>query len=84
MAQITEKQLIYRHTSGSIQQLELQKWELVSSHTCRRTFCTLKFLSGMPPMAIMKFSGHSSEKNFLKYLKLDAELNADKFKEFFI
>ena len=59
------------------------KFEEVSSHTCRRTFCTLKFLKGMPPQAIMKFTGHTSERNFLKYLKLDAELTAQKYKGYF-
>jgi integrase len=59
------------------------RYEGVSSHTCRRTFCTLKFLKGMPAQAIMKFSGHKTERNFLKYLKLDAELNADKYKGYF-
>jgi integrase len=55
----------------------------VSSHTCRRTFCTLKFLKGMPAQAIMKFTGHTSERNFLKYLKLDAELTAQKYRGYF-
>jgi hypothetical protein len=32
---------------------------------------------------IMKFSGHSSERSFLKYLKLDAEVVAKKYKAFF-
>lgn len=59
------------------------KHEEVSSHTCRRTFCTLKFLKGMPAQAIMKFSGHQTERNFLKYLKLDAELTARQYKGFF-
>tara|TARA_B110000285_G_scaffold211861_1_gene254925 strand:+ start:539 stop:1792 length:1254 start_codon:yes stop_codon:yes gene_type:complete len=59
------------------------RYQEVSSHTCRRTFCTLKFLKGMPAQAIMKFSGHRTERNFLKYLKLDAELTARKYGEFF-
>lgn len=63
--------------------LEQQKWELISSHTCRRTFCTLKFLEGMPAMAIMKFSGHKTERNFMRYLRLDAQLNAEHYKAFF-
>lgn len=60
-----------------------KKYEEVSSHTCRRTFCTLKFLKGMPAQAIMKFSGHTTERNFLRYLKLDAELTAKKYADYF-
>jgi hypothetical protein len=37
----------------------------------------------MPAQAIMKFTGHTSERNFLKYLKLDAELTAKKYNDFF-
>ena len=60
-----------------------KKYELVSSHTARRTFCTLKFLQGMPAQAIMKFSGHSCERVFMRYLKLDAEVAADKYRGYF-
>ena len=83
IAQLNDIHLIEKRTSGSVKEFMLKKWELMSSHTCRRTFCTLKFLSGMPSHVIMKFSGHSTEKNFLKYLKLDAELNADKYRSYF-
>ncbi len=83
LAQLNEIHSIEKQTGGNTCKYELQKWELISSHTCRRTFCTLKFLNGMPSHVIMKFSGHSTEKNFLKYLKLDAELNADKYRSYF-
>lgn len=73
----------YRLIGGKeVKEVKL-KYEEVSSHTCRRTFCTLKFLKGMPAQAIMKFSGHKTERNFLKYLKLDAELTASKYSEYF-
>lgn len=60
-----------------------KKHELISSHTARRSFCTNKFLLGMPVQAIMKFSGHKTERAFMKYLKLDAEITAKKFKKYF-
>ena len=61
-----------------------KKYELISSHTARRSFCNNKFLKGLPASVIMKFSGHSSERSFLKYLKLDAEVAAKKYKAFFL
>jgi len=73
----------YREIAGKTIKVTKYKFEEVSSHTCRRTFCTLKFLKGMPAQAIMKFTGHTSERNFLKYLKLDAELTAKKYNDFF-
>jgi integrase len=74
---------IVRQKDGNTVSEQFKKWELVSSHTARRTFCTLKFLAGMPSESIMKFSGHTSERNFLKYLRLDNQLNADHFRRFF-
>ena len=82
-ANIIETSIHYRVVKGKECVVERKKYELVSSHTGRRTFCTLKFLAGMPAHIIMKFSGHSTEQNFLKYLKLDAELTAKKYKDFF-
>ena len=73
----------YREIAGKTIKVTKYKFEEVTSHTCRRTFCTLKFLKGMPAQAIMKFTGHTSERNFLKYLKLDAELTAQKYKGYF-
>ena len=72
-----------REVSGKMTTEIRYRYQEVSSHTCRRTFCTLKFLKGMPAQAIMKFSGHRTERNFLKYLKLDAELTARKYGEYF-
>ena len=60
-----------------------KKWECCTSHTARRTFCTLAFLSGMEAMDICKCSGHQSEKMLRKYIKADeletARKLADKY-----
>lgn len=72
-----------RYKNGKHIQTKHKKFELISSHTCRRTFCTLKFLDGMDAQAIMQFSGHKTERAFMRYLKLDAELTAIKYANFF-
>ena len=82
-AGISKKSTLHRLIGGEMQKEVRYRYQKVSSHTCRRTFCTLKFLKGMPAQAIMKFSGHKTERNFLKYLKLDAELTAKKYGEYF-
>ena len=48
------------------------KFDLVKTHTARRSFCTNAYLSGMPTIDIMQISGHTSEKTFLNYIKADA------------
>jgi integrase len=83
LAGMEDEITFYREVAGESIMVIKRKYEEVTSHTCRRTFCTLKFLKGMPAQAIMKFSGHKSERSFLKYLKLDAELTARKYGEYF-
>ncbi|OQP60139.1 hypothetical protein A3860_34225 [Niastella vici] len=48
------------------------KYAWVTSHTCRRSFCTNEFLDGTPITLIMAISGHKTEKAFRKYIKADA------------
>lgn len=46
------------------------KWELVKSHTMRRTFCTVQYNSGLDIKTIMAISGHKTEKDFFRYLRM--------------
>lgn len=82
-AGITSQVVIYRKIGGKLIENVYPKYELVSSHTCRRTFCTLKFLDGMPAQGIMKFTGHKTERSFLRYLKIDSEVAFEQYKHFF-
>lgn len=45
------------------------KWELISSHTCRRSFASNLFLQGIDTRLIMSATGHKSEKQLLSYVK---------------
>lgn len=53
-----------------------EKWELVSTHTARRSFATNLYKQGFPSISIMKITGHKTEKAFLKYIKVTPEENA--------
>jgi site-specific recombinase XerD len=52
------------------------KWELLSSHTARRSFATNMYLQGIPSISIMAITGHKTEKAFLKYIKLTSKEHA--------
>lgn len=54
-----------------------KKWELVSSHTARRSAATNMYKAGIPTLAIMKITGHKTETSFMKYIKVSAEENAE-------
>lgn len=47
------------------------KYDLVHTHTARRTGATLMYLSGMDVYDIMKITGHSSPVMLKKYIKAD-------------
>lgn len=46
------------------------KFELIMTHTARRTAATNFYLAGISPILIMKTTGHSTEKDFMKYVRV--------------
>lgn len=56
------------------------KYAWVTSHTCRRSFCTNEFLAGTPVDLIMKISGHKSLRDFYKYIIITPEEAGQKLK----
>jgi len=52
------------------------KYQQIRSHTARRTGCTLMHLAGINTLDIMKISGHRTEREFLKYIRLGKEETA--------
>jgi integrase len=81
-AGVNSNVVIYRTIKNKRAEIVYKKFELVSSHTCRRTFCTLKILHGVPVSIIMKITGHKTEKSFFRYLKMDEETAADRMSEY--
>ncbi len=57
------------------------KYTWITTHTCRRSFCTNEFLAGTPPELIMKISGHKSLKDFYKYIRITPEEAGKKIQE---
>lgn len=54
-----------------------EKWQLVSSHTARRSFASNLYRSGFPSISIMEITGHKTETAFLKYIKVSREEHAN-------
>ena len=58
-------------TKGGKNVVEMvHKYNLIKSHTARRSFCTNKYKAGMSVFDIMLFSGHTTEKEFYKYIRI--------------
>ena len=46
---------------------DFKKWELVTSHICRRSFAT-NYYGDIPTGLLLNVTGHSTEKEFLNYI----------------
>lgn len=53
------------------------KFKLVTSHVARRSFATNSLKRGIQPVLIMAITGHKTEKEFWKYVKVTNEEKAD-------
>lgn len=53
------------------------KWELVTTHTARRSFATNAYKRGKPTLAIMAITGHRTEKAFMSYIKTSKSEHAE-------
>ena len=62
--------------SGEKKSHLVEKCELVKTHTARRSGATNMYLAGIPTIAIMKITGHKTEKEFMKYIKITEEQTA--------
>lgn len=76
LAKINEPILI-EQTKGNLKTKQtVSKHTLISAHTARRSFATNAFIAGVPPIQIMKLTGHKTEASFMKYIKISNEENA--------
>lgn len=72
-----DKQVYKTITKGGIRITKNhKKYDLVTSHTARRSFATNLYKSGFPAHSIMQITGHKTEKAFLKYIKVTPEEHA--------
>ena len=70
-------------TKGGIRVTQqLPKYELITTHTARRSFATNQFLLGVPSITIMAMTGHRTEKSFMKYIKVTKREHATIMRSF--
>lgn len=65
---------IYTVTKGGkLQSTTYQEWEVISSHTCRRSFITNLLRAGVPPHQVMKLAGIKRWETLKRYEKQSAD-----------
>lgn len=82
-AKIDEPIMVKENRGGKIISHVYKKYQMIKMHTSRRSFATNLYLEGAPTISIMKLTGHTTEMNFLKYIKITKEENADMMRKFF-
>lgn len=79
-AGICDEIMITRNAGGMSVQETHPKYELITTHTARRSFATNAYKAGIPTISIMKITGHTRETTFLRYIKVSEDENAEMLK----
>lgn len=69
--------LIERTEGNKIIKITKNKYQLVASHTARRSFATNMYLAGIATAKIMMLTGHKTESSFFKYIRIAKQENAN-------
>ena len=73
-----KKETIFRKKTG-----RYKKYELVTSHICRRSFAT-NLYGKIDTLTIMKITGHTTESQFLSYIKITKREYAETLKNYWL
>jgi integrase len=76
-----DQKVTLEYTKGGQKLVEVsEKWELISTHTARRSFATNEFIAGTPPLTIMAITGHKTETAFMRYIRVTNREKAELMK----
>lgn len=76
-AKLDKPVLFSRTENGERVERWVPKWELLGTHTMRRSFSTNAFKAGVAIPSIMKITGHKATASFLKYIRISDEEHAE-------
>lgn len=81
IAGFTDTVEVNEFISGRHVRRTCKKYELIGTHTARRSFCTNALKAGLSVPDVMKFSGHTSVTSLLRYLRMSSEEAAATFSD---
>ncbi len=82
MAGVNEKVRVTTYKGNQRQDQIKEKWELVGTHTGRRTFIVNALSLGIPPNVVMKWTGHSDYKSMKPYIDIVDSIKATAMTKF--
>lgn len=83
MVGLTQSVFVKSNAGGKIQVVEKKKYEMISSHTARRSFATNLYKRCHNCKMVMAFTGHKTEENFKKYICIEQEEMVNMAKSYF-
>lgn len=75
-AKLTDKVLWERTVGHKVIRKTMKRYELIASHTARRSFATNAYLAEIPVARIMLITGHKTEAAFFRYIRISKKENA--------
>jgi integrase len=69
-------EIVHSSAGGVRNDKKAKKYQLIASHTGRRTFATNAVLKGIPIPLIMKITGHETIAAFQRYVRVDKKMDA--------
>jgi integrase len=73
-AEIKDEVKRVRYSGNERKEEKFLKYELIGTHTARRTFITLSLEKGMRPETVMEITGHKDYKMMKKYIKISSKV----------
>lgn len=65
--------IVTKRAGALTKKLTFKKYQMITCHTARRSFATNLFKQGFPSINIMKITGHTTDRSFMKYIKTSQE-----------
>ena len=76
LAGLTEPTMLTRFRNGQRINQTFPKYELMTTHTARRSFATNAYKASVPVKYIMAVTGHTTEREFYKYVRIQPDEHA--------
>lgn len=76
LAGLIEPTMLTRFRNGKRIDQTFPKYELMTTHTARRSFATNAYKAGVPVKYIMSVTGHKTEREFYKYVRIRPDEHA--------
>lgn len=79
---INEPVRIVKYCNGKRIEEVFPKWKRISSHCARKTFICFALTIGIPPVVVMRWTGHSDYKSMKPYIDIASDDKATAMRQF--